>query len=155
MSSARPRQVPVIEDAALAALQDTLAAEHAALWSYGLAVAFLPEDLADEARADAAAHARLRAAVEQTLTDLGRRPVSALPAYATPFPVEDADAAARLAVVAESDALVSWRAVLERTADRTLREAALDALTGTTLRSARWRERTGERPAVPTFPGRP
>ncbi len=143
-----------LDEAATAALQDALAAEHAALWSYGLAVAFLGPQQSARAREDAAEHLRLRGALETTLTQLGVRPVSAQPAYATPQPVGDAASAAVLAVVAETDALAAWRSVLERTEDRALRRAALDALVGGALRCARWRASTDALPAVPVFPGR-
>jgi hypothetical protein len=145
-----------LDDAAVGALQDVLATEHAALWSYALAVAFLaaPDQLA-AARTDSAAHRELRAAVEVTLTQVGQRPVSAQPAYATPKPVVDAASAATLLVTAETDAAAAWRSVLERSADRALRRAGLDALTDTTARCARWRAAVGTTPAVPVFPGRP
>ncbi len=136
------------------ALQGALAAEHAALWCYGLAVAFLGPQGSAQARADAAAHQQLRGAAETTLTQIGVRPVSALPAYATPRPVTDATSAAALAVVAETDAMAAWRSVLERTTDRALRQAALGALTDGTLRCARWRVAVGTPPAIPVFPGR-
>jgi hypothetical protein len=144
-----------IDDAAVAALQDVLAAEHAALWSYALAVAFLGSDQLAPARTDAAAHRELRAAVEVTLTQVGQRPVSAQPAYATPQPVVDAPSAAGLLVTAETDSAAAWRSLLERAADRGLRRAGLDALTDTAARCARWRAAVGATPAVPVFPGRP
>jgi hypothetical protein len=144
-----------LDAAAVAALQDVLATEHAALWSYALAVAFLPPDQVATARTDAAAHRELRAAVEVTLTQVGQRPVSAQPAYATPKPVVDAQSAAGLLVTAETDAAAAWRSLLERGADRSLRRAGLDALTDTATRCARWRAIVGAVPAVPVFPGRP
>ncbi|MHA6781335.1 ferritin-like domain-containing protein [Pseudonocardia saturnea] len=144
----------VIDEDATDALQGALAAEHAALWCYGLAVAFLGPEQRVQARDDAAAHRVLRAAVETTLGQLGTRAVSARPAYATPAPVVDAASAAGLALVAETDALAAWRSVLERTTDRPLRQAALDALTQGTLRCARWRVVLGTPPAIPIFPGR-
>ena len=145
-----------LDEAAVAALQDVLGTEHAALWSYSLAVAFLtaPDQLA-AARTDAAAHRELRAAVEVTLTQVGQRPISAQPAYATPKPVVDAASAATLLVTAETDAAAAWRSVLERSTDRALRRAGLDALTDTAARCARWRATLGTTPAVPVFPGRP
>lgn len=144
----------LVDPAAAEALQGALAAEHAALWCYSLAVAFLPAAQLDQARADAEAHRLLRAGVERTLTRIGVRPVSAQPAYATPQPVTDGPSAAVLAVVTETDALAAWRSVLERTDDRALRQAALDALTRGTLRCARWRVVVGTPPAIPIFPGR-
>ena len=63
----------VIDEDATDALQGALAAEHAALWCYGLAVAFLGPQQRVQARDDAAAHRVLRAAVETTLGQLGTR----------------------------------------------------------------------------------
>lgn len=143
-----------LDDAAVAALQDVLGTEHAALWSYSLAVVFLAPDRIAAARTDAAAHRTLRAAVEVTLTQVGQRPVSAQPAYSTPKPVVDAPSAAGLLVTAETDCAAAWRSVLERGADRALRRAGLDALTDTATRCARWRGVVGAVPAVPVFPGR-
>ena len=144
-----------IDETAVAALQNALAAEHAAIWCYALAVAFLSGADATRAREDEEAHRDLRNQVEQTLTQLGAPPVSAQPAYSTPERVTDAPSAAALAVVAETDALAAWRSVLERTTDRALRQAALDSLTAGTLRCARWRAAVGTPPAIPIFPGRP
>jgi hypothetical protein len=90
-----------------------------------------------------------------TLTQLGQRPVSAQPAYATPQPVTDAASAAALLVTAETDAAAAWRSVLERSTDRALRRAGLQGLTDTAARCARWRAVVGTQPAVPVFPGRP
>ena len=146
---------PRLDEAAIGALQDVLGTEHAALWSYALAVAFLAPDRIAAARTDAAAHRELRAQIEVTLSQLGQRPVSAQPAYATPQPVTDAVSAAGLLVTAETDAAAAWRSVLERSTERALRRAGLKALTDTAARCARWREVVGTRPAVPVFPGRP
>ena len=137
---------------AVGALQDVLGTEHAALWSYALAVAFLAPDQVAAARTDAAAHRELRAQIEITLTQLGQRPVSAQPAYATPQPVTDAASAAGLLVTAETDAAAAWRSVLERSTDRALRRAGLKALTETAARCARWR---GGRRHPPRRPGLP
>jgi hypothetical protein len=136
------------------ALQDALATEHAALWSYALAVAFLPADQLAQARADAAAHRALRASVERILDAAGVAAVSAEPAYVTPQPVTDGPSAAGLAVVAESDGLAAWKSVLEHTSDRELRRTALTVLAEGTLRCARWRAVVGTQPAIPPFPGR-
>lgn len=145
--------VPPLDDAAVDALQGALATEHAALWCYALAVAFLPPEQAAQARADAEAHRELRSRIAQTLTDVGKRPVSALPAYATPRPVTDAASAAALAVVAESDTMAAWRSILEHTTYQELRQVALATLTAATVRCAHWRVLTGDSPAVPQFPG--
>ena len=158
MSNAQMFTVPGetrLDETAIAALQNALAAEHAAVWSYTLAVAFLSGSDEERARDDDDAHRELRNLIEQTLSQLGAPPVSAQPAYRTPQPVTDSASAGALAVVAETDALAAWRSVLERTDDRGLRQAAMNALTSGTLRCARWRVAVGTPPAVPVFPGRP
>ena len=144
-----------LDDVAVGALQDVLGTEHAALWSYSLAVAYLPPQQLADARADAAAHRERRAQIESTLTQLGQRPVSAQPAYATPQPVTDAASAAALLVTAETDGASAWRSLLERSPDRSLRRVGLKGLTETAARCARWRGVVGTDPAVPVFPGRP
>ncbi|MEJ3657673.1 ferritin-like domain-containing protein [Actinomycetes bacterium KLBMP 9759] len=155
MSKPPPPERSSIDEEAAAALQDALAAEHAAIWCYGLAIAFLGPELRGQARTDLDAHRELRKLIELTLTQIGARPISAQPAYATPQPVVNAETAAALAVVAETDALGAWRSVMEHTRDRGLRKASLDALTKGTGRCAAWRTAVGTAPAVPPFPGRP
>jgi hypothetical protein len=145
---------PRLDGTATQAMQDALAAEHAALWCYSFAVAFLRSDELTMARTDEVAHRTLRGQIEQTLTQIGARPVSAQPAYATPQPVDDGPSAARLVVVAETDALAAWRSVIERTSDRELRQAALEAMSDGALRCARWQAVVGTSPAIPVFPGR-
>jgi hypothetical protein len=154
MSSAPPTGPIRIDKAGVDALQDALAAEHAAVWSYTLIPAFLPPDQVAAARSDAEAHRALRGQLEQTLSDIGVQPVSAQPAYQTPEPVVDGPSAATLAVVAETDTLAAWRSVVERNRDRTLRQAALDVLTKGTLRAAVWRTVANDQPAILVFPGR-
>lgn len=148
MTSTPPADQPTID-----ALQDVLATEHAALWCYSLAVAFLGGAQLDRARTDSRDHLELRGAMERTLSRLGVPAVSAQPAYATPAPVTDAKSAAALLEVAESDTMAAWRSLLERTTDQGVRRSALQALTDATLRGSRWRVVTAHPPAIPIFPG--
>jgi hypothetical protein len=144
-----------LDDVAVGALQDVLGAEHAALWSYALAVAFIAPDQVAAARTDAAAHRELRAQIEITLTQLGQRPVSAQPAYAT--------AAARHGCGVGGRAAGDCR-------DRRRRRVALRPGTQHGPRPAPSRPQGPDRnrgtlhplargrrypPAVPVFPGRP
>jgi Domain of unknown function (DUF4439) len=154
MSDTPPSGPIRIDKTAVDALQDALAAEHAAVWCYTLIPAFLPADQVPTARSDADAHRALRGQLEQTLSDIGVQPVSAQPAYQTPKPVVDGPSAAALAVVAETDTLAAWRSVVERTPERVLRQAALDVLTKGTLRCAVWRTVVNDQPAILVFPGR-
>jgi hypothetical protein len=153
MSDTAPTGAPRIDKTAMDALQDALAAEHAAVWCYTLIPAFLPADQVPAARSDADAHRALRGQLEQTLSDIGVQPVSAQPGYQTPKPVVDGPSAAALAVVAETDALAAWRSVVEHTRERELRQAALDVLTKGTLRCAVWRTVVNAQPAILVFPG--
>jgi hypothetical protein len=146
-------RTPPVDQPTVDALQGALATEHAALWCYALAVAFLGGDQLDQARDDSRDHLELRGAMERSLSRLGVPAVSAQPAYATPQPVTDAKSAATLLEVAESDTMAAWRSVLERTTDQGVRKSALQALSDATLRCARWRVVTGHPPAIPIFPG--
>lgn len=138
------------------ALQPALAAEHAAVWAYGLAGAFMAEELAGQLAEAAAAHRARRDATERMLIDAGVLPVQAEPGYLTPEPVTDAVSALRLAVTVETDAAAAWRSVIERSpAEPGLRGAALDGLTGAAVRSARWRAAAGSVPSTVPFPGAP
>lgn len=147
-------QGPPLPQVTLEALQRALAGEHAALWAYSLALAFVPPDWADRARADIQAHTRLRGQVTTTLTEIGQRPVSAQPAYSPPQPVVDATSAGALLVAAETDAIASWRSVMERSTASALRQAGLKAMVECTGRVTFWRRATDRSPIVPVFPGR-
>ncbi|MGH3905563.1 MAG: ferritin-like domain-containing protein [Pseudonocardiaceae bacterium] len=138
------------------ALQSALAAEHAAVWAYGLAGAFLTGEPAEQLAETAAAHRARRDATERALLDAGAQPVPAEPGYRTPEPVTDAASALRLAIIAETDAAEAWRSVIERSpAEADVRRAALDALTEAAVRATRWRAAAGETPPTVTFPGAP
>ncbi len=149
------RQVPVD------ALQGALAAEHAAIWAYGVVTAFVPAALDGQLEEAASAHQARRDATERVLIDAGAPPVPPEPGYLTPEPVTDATSALRLAITAETDAAAAWRSVLElspverSTADPGLRGAALDALTEAAVRATRWRATASVSPLTVPFPGAP
>ncbi|HWR46528.1 MAG TPA: ferritin-like domain-containing protein [Pseudonocardiaceae bacterium] len=138
------------------ALQGALAAEHAAIWVYGVVEAFVSGTLDGQLEQAATAHQAQRDATERVLIDAGALPVPPEPGYLTPEPITDAASALRLAITAESDAAAAWRSVVERSpADPGLRGAALDALTGAAVRTTRWRATAGTSPLTVPFPGAP
>jgi hypothetical protein len=138
------------------ALQVALAAEHAAVWVYGVVAAFVSDALNGRLEKAATAHQARRDATERILIDAGAPPVPPEPGYLTPEPVTDAASALRLAITAESDAAAAWRSVIERSpADPGLRMAALDALTGAAVQATRWRATAGTTPLTVPFPGAP
>ncbi|HKN99597.1 MAG TPA: ferritin-like domain-containing protein, partial [Pseudonocardiaceae bacterium] len=136
-----------------AALQHALSAENAALWLYGTASAFVTAG--PEAELDAAMQAvqNLRDATAARLTAGQVTPQPAQPAYLVPRPVTDQPSALAALAIAESDATVAWRSVLEHTDDRGLRAAALAALVDSAVRETRWRRLSGQSPASVAMPG--
>lgn len=145
---------PTPDPVTTTAVQTALGSEHAAVWCYGLAQAFLPRTLDLRAREDLAGHRARRDLTVRLLTDYGVRPAPAEPAYRAPAPVTDQTSAMKLLVAAESDAAAAWRSVLEHCDDPGLRRMALDGLTEAAVRGGRWSEQLGAKPVVPPFPGR-
>ncbi|MGH3917235.1 MAG: ferritin-like domain-containing protein [Pseudonocardiaceae bacterium] len=138
------------------ALQSALAAEHAAVWAYGLTSAFLADELASQLAEAAAAHRARRDGAEQMLVDAGALPVPAEPGYLTPEPITDNASALRLAITVETDTAAAWRSVIERSpAEPGLRQAALDALIAAAVQAAHWRTTAHSAPATVPFPGAP
>ncbi len=137
---------PSAPPALLAAAQATLAAEHAAVYGYGVVGARVGSGRVAAARTDYAAHLAARDAMRRTVRGLGGDPVAADAAYALPFPVPDAAAAVRLAATVE-DRVADAYADLVRAASGALRARAAASLTGAAVRAVRWRGS-----AVP-FPG--
>src|SRR3984957_17575756 len=81
---------------AISALQGALAAEHAAVYGYGIVGAMVTGGTAALARADWLAHQEARDTLEAMLVKLGATPVAASPAYQLPFPVTGKASAVRL-----------------------------------------------------------
>lgn len=138
-----------------AAVQAALGAEHAAMWAYGLVTAFMSDELDEAVRTATSVHRARRDVTETLLADAGQTPHPAEPAYVPATPVTDQAGAIAVLVVAESDATVAWRAVLDRTDDAELRRTALESLTGSAVQAARWRRVLGTAPATPALPGQP
>lgn len=135
------------------ALQQALAAEHAALWLYGTASAFVTGSDETEIIAAMGSVQNLRDTTEHRISAGGATPVPAQPAYLVPQPVTGQTSALAALAVAESDSTVAWRSVLEHTDDPVLRAAALNALIDSTVRETRWRRLAGQSPASIALPG--
>ncbi|WP_228984693.1 ferritin-like domain-containing protein, partial [Streptomyces sp. DH12] len=82
-------------------LQAALAAEHAAVYGYGVVGGRIGEQRRTEARTAYDAHRARRDALVRDVKGAGGTPVAAAAGYALPFPVPDAAAAARLAAELE------------------------------------------------------
>ncbi|MFJ5725762.1 ferritin-like domain-containing protein [Streptomyces sp. NPDC093149] len=120
--------------AALAAL----AAEHAAVYGYGVVGGRVADGRRAEAAAAYHAHRARRDALQRTVRDLGGEPVAAQAAYALPFAVPDPAAAVRLAALLE-DRVADVYSDLVRAAQGPLRREAADALREAAVRAVRWR----------------
>jgi hypothetical protein len=134
-------------------LAAALAAEHAAVFAYGLIGVRLTRSAANEARSAETAHRNRRDGILLTLARGGATPPAAEPVYALPFPVTDSTSALRLAVEIEERTAAVWRAALAAT-DGAQRAQALDALTGCAVQATRWRRLGGVTPLTVAFPGR-
>ncbi|MDX1874895.1 ferritin-like domain-containing protein [Mycolicibacterium sp. 120266] len=136
-----------------AALFDAVAAEHGAIYGYGVVSAHSTPDENDLV-ADAMAQHRERR--EQAIARLTARKVAVpLPAvgYQLPLEVSDPTQAAQLAVRMEEDTAVAWRAVLEQATTTEDRSFAVTALTQSAVLAARWSRVLGAAPVTLAFPG--
>lgn len=140
-------------DAADAALFDAVAAEHGAIYGYGLVSAHSTPDANQLVSESLAGHRELR---EEAIARLDERkvtpPVPAL-GYQLPFVVDSPTDAARLAVRMEEDCAAAWRAVLEQATASDDRELAVTAMTRCAVRAATWRGVLGVAPVIMAFPG--
>lgn len=123
------------------ALQDCLAAEHAACFGYaalGGALAGIPDTAADETRADEfyAEHLQARDDLTDLIASLDAEPVAARASYAVRV-LTDAPACRRLAIRLEHGTAAAYAYAVAETSDEQ-RSAAADALTECALRATAW-----------------
>ncbi|MFR0356857.1 ferritin-like domain-containing protein [Streptomyces sediminimaris] len=129
----------------LKALQAALAAEHAAVYGYGVVGGRIREARRAEARSAYDAHRARRDALTRRIRDLGGTPVAAAPGYALPFPVPDSAAAVRFAAQLE-ERIAGVYSDLVRAARGGQRRSAAEALREAAVRAVRW---SGESVAFP------
>ncbi|GAA2440729.1 ferritin-like domain-containing protein [Streptomyces glaucus] len=126
------------KDGELDALQAALAAEHAAVYGYGVVGGRVRPERRTEARAAYDAHRARRDALVREVRDLGGEPVAAAAGYALPFPVPDSAAAVRLAAELE-ERVAGVYSDLVRAAGGERRATAAGALREAAVRAVRWR----------------
>jgi hypothetical protein len=132
-------------------LQRCLAAEHAAVYAYGVVGGVLAGiagagHLEDYADACYAVHRARRDSLTAELTRIGRTPVAAHPAYRLPAHVSGIGDCRALARRVEHDTAAVYAFAVSQTVHRS-RAMAVDALTDCALREAAW----GAKPQP--FPG--
>jgi hypothetical protein len=138
-----------------AALREALAAEHAAVWGYGVVGAALDAGSQGLAQSSENAHRDVRDRVVTLLAEREADPVAAEGGYALPFPVLSGTDGAALAVVLEDGVAAAWVRVLDQAVQRTTRELAVGALSAAEVRAVGWRGVAGQAPVTRAFPGLP
>jgi hypothetical protein len=134
--------------ASITALQDALAAEHAAVYGYGVVGAMLAGTELADARADWTVHQYARDTLVSMLTKLGATPVAASPAYRLPFAVTNAQSAVRLAVTVENGVTRAYLGLVA-TSNPALRAFAAQAMQASANRAAAWSGTTVAFPGMP------
>lgn len=135
-ATAQPRPVQPVP-----ALQAALAAEHAAVYGYGIAGAMLTGAARATALADWRAHQQARDTLEAMIARLGATPVAASAAYQLPFTVNSAQSAGRLAASLEEGVTRAYLGVVAVT-DATMRAFGALAMQAPANRAAAWRGST-------------
>lgn len=132
------------------ALQAAIAAEHAAIFGYGVLGAHLTGTRQREATMIWNTHRARRDRLRGLIASRGAVPAAAAPAYRLPFAVSSPRAAERLAASLE-DAVVAAFAALAGADDPRLRRYAAQVMQEAAASAVRWR---GSPPAT-AFPGLP
>ena len=132
----------------VSALQAALAAEHAAVYGYGVAGAYLDGPAETTATAYWNAHQVARDTLEAMLRQAGAQPVAAAPAYHLPHKVTGPASATALAVLLENRVTAAYLGVVA-VSDPAIRQFGARAMAAAAGRAASWRGRTV---AFPGFP---
>ncbi|MGY1735471.1 ferritin-like domain-containing protein [Geodermatophilus sp. SYSU D00684] len=137
------------------ALREVVAAEHAAVWGYGVVGAALPADGRTPAADAEQAHRDSRDRLAELLDERDADPVPAEAGYELPFPVLSAVDAAALAVVLEDGVSAAWVALLDAAEEPGVRQLAVDSLGAGEERAVTWRAAAGRTPVTSALPGLP
>ena len=145
-----PPRADILDE--VTALQQALAAEHAAIYAYGIAGAFVPAEAQRDARAAHAGHLARRDRLAARLHDAGRIPAAPAPIYDLPGPVTDPASAQALLTVVEERVCAVWADAVA-VPEAGVRELAALALQDTAVRAARWRGASVAFPGLPERSG--
>jgi hypothetical protein len=139
---------PVPGPATVGALQAALAAEHAAVYGYGVVGAYLTGTSRATATADWMAHQVSRDTLEAMLRSRGAQPVAAAVGYQLPVAVRTPAGAARLAVTLEDRVATAYLGLVAVSATA-VRQFGAEQLQVSALRAAAWRGSTVAFPGLP------
>jgi hypothetical protein len=133
---------------AVSALQAALAAEHAAVYGYGVAGAHLAGRQRSAATHAWNAHRRFRDELAALLTARGAEPVAAADAYQLPLHVHSARTAVRLALELEERVTRTYLGLVA-VPEASVRAFGALAMQGSAVRAAGWRGATVAFPGLP------
>lgn len=139
--------------AVITALRAALAAEHATIFGYGVAGAFLTGARQAKAIAYWDQHRTARDTLAAMLRARGAQPVAAGATYRLPFPVHTAAAATTLATYLE-DGLATVYLGLVAVSDVATREAGALAVRQCAVRATTWRGASVAFPGLPAHASR-
>jgi hypothetical protein len=139
---------PVSPVSAVAALQQALGAENAAIYGYGVAGAHLSGASQAAAQQYWTAHREARDTLAAMISALRAAPVSALAYYDLPFPVTNAASAEMLAAHLEDGVTAAYLGLVAVSNDRLRKFAAL-GMQDSAVRAAHWRGSTQAFPGLP------
>jgi Domain of unknown function (DUF4439) len=134
--------------ATTAALQSALAAEHAAVYGYGVVGANLAGSRQATAMTDWVAHQVARDTLESMLRSRGAQPVAAAVAYQLPVAVRTPGQAAALAVILEDRVATAYLGLVALSS-ASIRQFGALQVRAAALRAAFWRGSTVAFPGLP------
>jgi rubrerythrin len=135
------------------ALGAAVDAENAAIFAYGVAVAYAAATRRDTVEEYSAAHRARRDEIARLMTAAGATPPEAAVGYVLPIAVTDPVSAVRAMLTAEEDCTRAYRVLLEKADTDAVRRVGVDALSDAALRAARWRLVLAVSPSTVALPG--
>ncbi|MGL4305773.1 MAG: ferritin-like domain-containing protein [Mycobacteriaceae bacterium] len=135
------------------ALNVALAAEHAAIYAYGIVAAFSNPNRANFIAATIASHRARRDSLSALLEQREAHSVSAEAGYTVALTVNDPVTAAQLGLQIEMQTAQAWRSAIERSSVKSDIQLCIDALAQCAIQAASWRQILNIKPTTIAFPG--
>ncbi|WP_299574221.1 ferritin-like domain-containing protein [uncultured Williamsia sp.] len=135
------------------ALGTAVDTENAAIFAYGIAVAYAASTRRDTVAEYTADHRARRDELASLITGAGGTAPEAAVGYVLPVAVTDPVSAVRAMLAAEEDCTRAYRVLLEKADADAVRRVGVDALSAAALRAARWRLVLQVSPSTVALPG--
>lgn len=135
------------------ALTVALTAENAAIFAYGVVAAYAASSRSQTIAEYTAEHRSRREELVAALTAAQAEVPAAAAGYDLSSPITDPASALTVALTAEEDCAVAYRALIEQAEDVGARRLGLDGLTDSAGRAANWRLVLRISPVTVALPG--